>query len=211
MFSCFFHSSRLLSNEIADNAKRARVNLDPNGCWSLKEALEVAPELKKVLAYCEDPCGAEGGFSGREVMAEFRKAAMMPTATNMINTDWRQMCHTIALQSVDIPLADPHFWTMEGSVRVGQIAFSGQYAPDSQEVLYVTERAVFQLIGHKLTLIEIAPGIDQNEEFPMDVVRQMGGLGFLGVELYLEVNLVHMPMEGMTLAPKPPQLKSGRM
>ena len=26
----------------------ARVDLDPNGCWSLKEALEVAPDLKKV-------------------------------------------------------------------------------------------------------------------------------------------------------------------
>ena len=99
----------------------ARVDLDPNGCWSLKEALEVAPDLKKVLAYMEDPCGAEDGFSGREIMAEFRKATMMPTATNMINTDWRQMCHTIALQSVDIPLADPHFWTMNGSVRVGQL------------------------------------------------------------------------------------------
>lgn len=27
----------------------ARVDLDPNGCWSLKEALEVDPDLKKVL------------------------------------------------------------------------------------------------------------------------------------------------------------------
>ena len=99
----------------------ARIDLDPNGAWSLKQSLEVAPRLKKVLAYIEDPCGAENGFSGREVMAEFRKATMMMTATNMINTDWRQMRHTIALQSVDIPLADPHFWTMEGSVRVGQL------------------------------------------------------------------------------------------
>ena len=99
----------------------ARIDLDPNGCWSLKEALEVADDLKSTLAYCEDPVGAEDGFSGREVMAEFRKAIMMPMATNMINTDWRQMCHTIALQSVDIPLADPHFWTMNGSVRVGQL------------------------------------------------------------------------------------------
>ncbi|MBQ6971222.1 MAG: glucarate dehydratase, partial [Synergistaceae bacterium] len=99
----------------------ARVDLDPNGCWSLKEALEIAPQLKECLAYCEDPCGAEGGFSGREVMAEFRKAAMMPTATNMINTDWRQMFHALILQAVDIPLADPHFWTMNGSVRVGQL------------------------------------------------------------------------------------------
>lgn len=63
----------------------------------------------------------------------------------------------------------------EGTIRkfvdqVGQITFSGQYAPDSQEVLYVTERAVFQLIGHKLTLIEIAPGIDLEK----DVLDQMG-------------------------------------
>ena len=99
----------------------ARITLDPNGGWLLKEALELAPDLKKVLTYCEDPCGAEGSFSGREIMAEFRRATGMPTATNMINTDWRQMCHCISLQSVDIPLADPHFWTMNGSVRVGQM------------------------------------------------------------------------------------------
>ena len=99
----------------------ARVDLDPNGCWSLAKSLELAPEFKKVLAYCEDPCGAEDGFSGREIMAEFKQKSGMPTATNMINTDWRQMCHCIALHSVDIPLADPHFWTMNGSVRVGQL------------------------------------------------------------------------------------------
>ena len=99
----------------------ARIDLDPNGAWSLEKSLELAPELKKVLAYCEDPCGAENGFSGREVMAEFRQASGIPTATNMINTDWCQMRHCIALRSVDIPLADPHFWTMAGSVRVGQL------------------------------------------------------------------------------------------
>jgi glucarate dehydratase len=99
----------------------ARVDLDPNGCWSLAEALEVAPALKEVLAYCEDPCGAENGYSGREIMAEFKRESGMPTATNMINTDWRQMYHSIAQRSVDIPLADPHFWTMNGSVRVGQL------------------------------------------------------------------------------------------
>ncbi|MCY7007470.1 enolase C-terminal domain-like protein [Fusobacterium simiae] len=99
----------------------ARVDLDPNGAWSLKEALEIKDELKEVLAYCEDPCGAENGFSGREIMAEFKRESGIPTATNMINTDWRQMCHCLALKSVDIPLADPHFWTMNGSVRVGQM------------------------------------------------------------------------------------------
>src|SRR5258706_6613829 len=38
----------------------------------------------------------------------------------MVATDWRQMVHSLPLQSVDIPLADPHFWTMQGAVRVAQ-------------------------------------------------------------------------------------------
>jgi glucarate dehydratase len=54
-------------------------------------------------------------------MAEFRRATGLPTATDMIATDWREMGHAIQLQSVDIPLADPHFWTMQGSVRVAQM------------------------------------------------------------------------------------------
>lgn len=99
----------------------ARITLDPNGGWLLKDAIEHMKDMHGVLTYCEDPCGAEGRFSGREVMAEFRRATGLPTATNMIATDWREMAHSIALQSVDIPLADPHFWTMAGSVRVGQM------------------------------------------------------------------------------------------
>ena len=99
----------------------ARVTLDPNGGWSLDQAIALCRDLHGVLAYAEDPCGAENGYSGREVMAEFRRATGLPTATNMIATDWRQMGHTISLQSVDIPLADPHFWTMAGSVRVAQM------------------------------------------------------------------------------------------
>ncbi len=99
----------------------ARVTLDPNGAWSLDEAIRVCSGLRDVLAYAEDPCGAEQGFSGREIMAEFRRATGLPTATNMIATDWRQMRHAIQLGSVDIPLADPHFWTLAGSVRVAQL------------------------------------------------------------------------------------------
>jgi len=98
----------------------ARVTLDPNGGWLLEDAVRLMRDLRGVVAYAEDPCGAEGGFSGREVMAEFRRATGLPTATNMIATDWRQLGHALALQSVDIPLADPHFWTMAGSVRVAQ-------------------------------------------------------------------------------------------
>jgi glucarate dehydratase len=98
----------------------ARITLDPNGGWLLKDAVRLMRDLHDVVAYAEDPCGAEDGFSGREVMAEFRRATGLPTATNMVATDWRQLAHALALQSVDIPLADPHFWTMAGSVRVAQ-------------------------------------------------------------------------------------------
>ena len=61
------------------------------------------------------------GPYGREIMSEFRRATGLPTATNMIATDWRQLGHSLEMQSVDIILADPHFWTMSGSVRVGQL------------------------------------------------------------------------------------------
>jgi glucarate dehydratase len=99
----------------------ARISIDPNGAWSLDEAIALCKGQRHVLAYAEDPCGAEDGYSGREVMAEFRRATGLPTATNMVATDWRQMGHAILLQSVDIPLADPHFWTLRGAVRVAQM------------------------------------------------------------------------------------------
>lgn len=106
---------------LAEAFPDARITLDPNGAWSLQEAVRLCRDQHRVLAYAEDPCGAEQGYSGREVMSEFRRATGLRTATNMIATDWRQLLHAIELQSVDIPLADPHFWTMRGSVRVAQL------------------------------------------------------------------------------------------
>jgi glucarate dehydratase len=106
---------------IARRFPDARVTLDPNGAWPLQEAIRLCRGMGDVLAYAEDPCGAEAGYSGREVMAEFRRATGIPTATNMIATDWRELGHAIQLHSVDIPLADPHFWTLQGSVRVAQL------------------------------------------------------------------------------------------
>jgi glucarate dehydratase len=106
---------------LAQRFPDARITLDPNGGWLLAEAVELCRDLHGVLAYAEDPVGAEGVYSGRETMAEFRRATGLPTATNMIATDWRQMAHAIRADAVDIPLADPHFWTMRGSVRVAQL------------------------------------------------------------------------------------------
>ena len=54
--------------------------------------------------------------------------------------------------------------------KVGHITFSGQYAKKAgQKVLYVTERAVFELTPTGVMLTEIAPGADLER----DVLAQM--------------------------------------
>lgn len=97
----------------------ARINIDPNGAWQLDEAVALCSGSG--LTYAEDPCGTESGYSGRETMAEFKMRTGIPTATNMIATDWRQFYHAVCAKSIDIVLADPHFWTMSGSVRIAQV------------------------------------------------------------------------------------------
>ncbi len=107
--------------ELARRFPGARVTIDPNGAWSLREAVDLCRPLRGVLAYAEDPCGAEDGYSGREVMTEFRRATAVPVATNMVATNWRELGHSTLLGAVDIPLADPHFWTLSGAVRVAEL------------------------------------------------------------------------------------------
>lgn len=99
----------------------ARVNIDPNGAWSLNEAVELCKDMHGIVTYVEDPCGPEGGYSGREIMREFKNATQFQVATNMIATDWRQFYHTVSLNACDIILADPHFWGFDGAVRMSQL------------------------------------------------------------------------------------------
>lgn len=106
---------------LSERFPEARITVDPNGAWPVREAIALCNGLDDVLAYVEDPCGAEPGFSGRETMAEFRRTTGLRTATNMIATDWRELAQAVRTDAVDIPLADPHFWTMAGSVRVAQL------------------------------------------------------------------------------------------
>ncbi|GGN35678.1 MULTISPECIES: enolase C-terminal domain-like protein [Marinomonas] len=99
----------------------ARLTLDPNGAWTLDQAVEYLTPVKHMLSYAEDPCGQEGAWSGRETMSEFKRRTGLKTATNMIATDWKQLKNAVRLDSVDIPLADCHFWTMQGAVAVGEL------------------------------------------------------------------------------------------
>lgn len=170
----------------------ARVTLDPNGAWSLEEAIHLCKGKGDVLAYAEDPCGAEAGYSGREIMAEFRKATGLPTATNMIATDWRQMGHAINLHSVDIPLADPHFWTMQGSVRVGQTCHDhgltwGSHSNNHFDVSLAMFTHVAAAVPGKVTAIDThwiwQEGQERLTKEPLQIrggmvaVPEKGGLG----------------------------------
>ena len=106
---------------LAEAFPDAGLTIDPNGCWSLAEAVDWLSPLKPILTYAEDPCGAERGYSGREIMAQFRRQTGIATATNMVATDFPSLTHAIQLQAVDVPLADCHFWTMQGAVRVSAL------------------------------------------------------------------------------------------
>ncbi|BAK99509.1 hypothetical protein OBV_23110 [Oscillibacter valericigenes Sjm18-20] len=49
--------------------------------------------------------------------------------------------------------------------KVHQITFSADYARKTkQRILYITERAVFQLVDDGLQLIEVAPGVDVEKD-----------------------------------------------
>ena len=98
-----------------------RINIDPNGCWSLEEAIDLMKKYGANLTYVEDPTNAEAGFSGREVLSYFRNATNMSVATNMIAVNWKQLYPALQMKAIDIVLADPHFWGIEGTLRVAAI------------------------------------------------------------------------------------------
>ena len=179
---------------LAKRFPKARITLDPNGAWSLKEAIDLCKGRGDVLAYAEDPCGAEEGYSGREIMAEFRQATGLPTATNMIATDWRQMGHAIRLRSVDIPLADPHFWTLQGSVRVAQLCHEwgltwGSHSNNHFDISLAMFTHVAAAAPGKITAIDTHWIWQDGQRLTKEPFRIKGGLvavpdkGGLGVEI----------------------------
>ena len=124
-----------------------------------------AADRRDVLAYAEDPCGAESGFSGREIMAEFRRATGLPTATNMIATDWRQTgprhpdC-TPSTSPWPIRISGP--W--RGSVRVAQMCRDwgltwGSHSNNHFDV----SLAMFTHVA------AAAPGQDHRHRHPLDL------------------------------------------
>jgi len=196
---------------LAERFPKARITLDPNGGWLLKDAIRLCRDQHDVLAYAEDPCGAEEGYSGREVMAEFRRATGLQTATNMVATDWRQMGHAISLQSVDIPLADPHFWTMQGSVRVAQMCHEwgltwGSHSNNHFDVSLAMFTHVAAAAPGKITAIDTHWIWQDGQRLTREPLQIVGGKvqvpakPGLGVELDMEqVEAAHQTYRNMGL------------
>ncbi|WP_408956008.1 acyl CoA:acetate/3-ketoacid CoA transferase [Natroniella sp. ANB-PHB2] len=85
-------------------------------------------------------------------------------------------CGTFTAGGLEVEIKDNKLNIIsEGKIKkfleeVEQISFSGEYATEAdQEVIYITERAVFELAEEKVVLKEIAPGINLEE----DVIAQM--------------------------------------
>jgi glucarate dehydratase len=190
----------------------ARVTLDPNGAWSLKDAIELCRDRRDVLAYAEDPCGAEKGYSGREIMAEFRRATGMPTATNMVATDWRELAHAIQLHAVDIPLADPHFWTMQGSVRVAQLCHEwgltwGSHSNNHFDISMAMFTHVAAAAPGKITAIDTHWIWQDGQRLTREPLRIVGGMVTvpnrpgLGIEIDTDqIESAHRLYQTMNLA-----------
>ena len=136
-------------------------------------------------------------------MAEFRRATGLPTATNMVATDWREMVHSLSLQSVDIPLADPHFWTLAGSVRVAQLCQAwgltwGSHSNNHFDVSLAMFTHVAAAAPGKVTAIDTHWIWQDGQRLTKAPLRIEGGFvkvptrGGLGVELDMdEVKKAH--------------------
>lgn len=97
-------------------------------------------------------------------------------------------CGTFTASGLELEIKDGQLKIIkEGKIKkfiknTEQVTFSGNVARENnKKVIYVTERAVFQLRKEGLTLIEIAPGIDLEE----DILNQMEFRPIISNELKL--------------------------
>lgn len=111
-------------------------------------------------------------------------------------------CGTFTAKGLQEKIADGKLEIVkEGSIKkfkasVEQITFSAKFAKKTgQKVIYITERAVFELIDGVLTLTEIAPGVDLQK----DVLDQMEFTPAIADELKLMDERLFSP-EPMGLA-----------
>jgi glucarate dehydratase len=144
---------------LAEALPGVKLTIDPNGCWTVNEAIDWLTPLKSVLLYAEDPCGAEGDLTGLESLVEFRRRTGISTATNMVAVDFSQLAEAIRMEAVDVPLADCHFWTMRGAVEVSKLCREhgltwGSHSNNHFDVSLAMMTHVAAAAGGKVTAID---------------------------------------------------------
>jgi len=83
------------------------IRWDPNAAWSVETSIKIGRKLLHdgiELEYLEDPTW------NLEGMSQVRKAVNIPFATNMCLVAYDQLAPGIRLRSVDVVLADVHYW-----------------------------------------------------------------------------------------------------
>jgi len=84
---------------------QASLRLDPNGIWSVEEAIRVAQAIEPLRNdYFEDPCW------GLEGMRRVRERIRIPTATNQVVINFEQLSQCLIQRAVDVILLDTTFW-----------------------------------------------------------------------------------------------------
>jgi glucarate dehydratase len=87
------------------------LRIDPNAAWTVETSVRVGAQLADVVEYLEDPTPGHAG------MAEVGRRLATPLATNMVVTSFADLPEAVRTGSVDIVLADHHYW---GGLRATQ-------------------------------------------------------------------------------------------
>lgn len=102
---------------LAEAFPQDRVRLDPNGVWSVEEAIRVGRAIDHLNNdYFEDPTW------GLEGMRRVREGQPIPTATNMVVVNFEQLAQCIRQDLVDVILLDTTFWGgLRQAVKAGHV------------------------------------------------------------------------------------------
>src|SRR5258707_425434 len=94
-----------------------QVRLDPNGVWSVEEAIWAAKLIGDLNNdYLEDPTW------GLDGMARVRERIDIPTATNQVVVNFEQLATCILNRSVDVILLDTTFWGgLRQAIKAGHV------------------------------------------------------------------------------------------
>jgi glucarate dehydratase len=100
------------------------LRLDPNGAWSVEEAIRVGRAIEHLNNdYFEDPTW------GLEGMRRVREAVRIPTATNMVVINFEQLAQSIRHTLVDVILLDTTIWGgLRQAHKAGTVLESFQFS-----------------------------------------------------------------------------------